>query len=94
MPNLEEDSRPELIFGLVGAAGARLDDLSKELTEELQTLGYKAVEIRLSGLLTKRFPAWVDQIGTGEFARITHLQNMGNACVGSRVYRAPTQAPE
>jgi len=80
LPNLEEDSRPELIFGLVGAAGARLDDLSKELTEELQTLGYKAVEIRLSGLLTKRFPAWVDQIGTGEFARITHLQNMGNAC--------------
>jgi cytidine deaminase len=76
--NSEQASRPELVFGLVGAAGARLHDLSKELKAELQEFGYTAVDIRLSDLLLS-FTGWVDQKGTSEFDRIRHRQDMGNA---------------
>jgi hypothetical protein len=33
------NDRPELIFALVGAAGTRLEDLSKKLKEALETFG-------------------------------------------------------
>lgn len=69
--------RPELMFGLVGAAGARLDDLSNALKDVLTTFGYQVVDIRLSDLL-RNFSGWVDQTGESEFDRIRHLQNMGN----------------
>jgi cytidine deaminase len=76
--NTETSDRPELIVGLVGAAGTRLDDLSRVLKDELTVFGYQAVDIRLSGLLDK-FTGWTEQEGIGEYSRITHLQNMGNA---------------
>ena len=75
---VEMGGRPELIFGLVGPAGTRLADLSKELTAELATFGYEVVEIRLSQLL-RHFKGFTAQAGTSEFDRIRHLQEMGNA---------------
>lgn len=71
------DRRPELIFALVGAAGVRLDDLSTTLKDELATLGYQVVDIRLSDLL-RNAAGWVDQKGTSEYDRIRHLQDMGD----------------
>jgi len=69
--------RPELIFALVGAAGTRLDDLSRALKDALSTFGYEAVDIRLSDLLVN-FTGWSDQKGLSEFDRIRHLQDMGD----------------
>lgn len=76
--NVETNCRPELVFALVGAAGARLDDLSAKLKEELAAFGYQIEVIRLSELLVN-FAGWTNQIGTGEFDRIIHRQNIGNA---------------
>jgi cytidine deaminase len=73
----EATYRPELIFALVGAAGARLSDLSKGLKDELKTFGYETEDIRLSDLL-RNFLGWADPPGPSEHDRITHLQNMGN----------------
>lgn len=73
----EENQRPELVFALVGAAGTRLDDLSRELEEALLTFGYKTVHIKLSRLL-EHFADYVKQMRTGEYERIIHSQKMGN----------------
>ena len=77
-PNAAKTDRPELIIALVGASGARLDDLSGALKRQLTTFGYQTVDIRLSDLL-HNFADWVDQEGTSEFERIRHLQKMGDA---------------
>lgn len=69
--------RPELVFALVGAAGTRLDDLSRVLKERLETFGYTAEDIRLSDLFVN-FEGWTDQTGTGESNRIRHRQDVGN----------------
>lgn len=72
------DTRPELVFALVGAAGVRLNKLSGELKHELLSFGYKSVEIKLSNLLDN-FTDGTPLSGSSEFDRIIHLQNMGNA---------------
>jgi len=75
------DPKPELFFGLVGPAGVNLADLSGELKSELLTLGYQSVEIRMSDLLPN-FTGWAPIPADNEFtefARIRHLQEMGNA---------------
>ncbi len=72
------DQRPELVFALVGGAGTRLDKLSSELRKELKTFGYETVDIKVSSLLPN-FAGCVNQAQPGEYERITHLQNMGNA---------------
>lgn len=69
--------RPELLFALVGAAGTRLEGLAAEIEAELATFGYEAADIRLSELLVN-FSDWSEQGQPGEFARIRHLQDMGN----------------
>jgi deoxycytidylate deaminase len=76
--NSATHDRPELFFGLVGAAGTRLGDLSSELKDELSALGYQTLEIRLSDLLANYVEGTL-QAGTTEFDRIRHLQNLGNA---------------
>lgn len=79
MPENDETiDRPELIFGLVGAAGARLEDLSREIKDELATFGYDVVEVRLSGLL-RNAVGWFEQKGTSEADRIRHYQDRGDA---------------
>jgi cytidine deaminase len=70
--------RPELVFGLVGAAGTRLEDLSAEIKKELTTFGYEVTDIRLSDLFVN-FSGWNEQQEPSEAARIRHLQAMGNA---------------
>jgi cytidine deaminase len=78
-PPLSTDQRTELVFALVGGAGVRLDDLSRELKEELALFGYLAVDIRLSDLLV-HFTGWTTEpSGLSEFDRIRHRQEMGNA---------------
>lgn len=73
-----KDQRPELVFALVGGAGTRLKELSATLKSELTMFGYQAMEIRLSDLLV-HFTRYTELTGTSEFARIKHLQDMGNA---------------
>jgi cytidine deaminase len=77
VPNTGEDSRPELVVALVGAAGTRLGDLSNALKKELEKFGYDTVDVRLSDLLVN-FAEWVDQKEKGEVGRLPHLQDMGN----------------
>jgi deoxycytidylate deaminase len=72
------NERPELVFALVGAAGTRLEDLSKKLKEALETFGYQSVDIRLSDLL-HRFAGWTPPTNPGKPERTRHLQNMGDA---------------
>ena len=70
--------RPELVFGLVGGAGVRLDALERELKDHLATFEYKSIDIRLSALLPNSSD-WREQKGSGEYDRIRHYQEMGNA---------------
>lgn len=72
------NNRPELVFALVGAVGTRLDVLSGALRAALAAFGYPAVEIRLSDLLTN-YSGFTKPTGPGEYGRIKHLQQMGNA---------------
>lgn len=74
----QSTDRPELIFALVGAAGARLDDLSREIKNKLDSFGYATEDIRLSQLL-ENFDTPSSTNGNGEFDRIKHLQGKGNA---------------
>ena len=70
--------RPELVFGLVGAAGTRLEDLSIRLKGQLKSFEYETVDIRLSELLMN-FNDWKAPEQPGEVYRIKHLQAMGSA---------------
>jgi deoxycytidylate deaminase len=72
------DGRPELIFGLLGPAGIRLEDLAVALKDSLASFGYASEEIRMSALL-KNCANWTEQLGATEFDRITHLQAIGYA---------------
>lgn len=73
-----ETDRPELFFALVGAAGTRLGDLSRKLTEELESFGYDVVDVRLSQLLPN-MAGWVEPGGADRPELTRHLQKMGNA---------------
>ena len=74
----KEPARPELIFALVGAAGTRLTKLAAQIEKSLDQFGYQTTNIRLSDVLP-RFSGWTEQGSSGEFERISHLQEMGNA---------------
>lgn len=73
---IENTSRPELIFALVGQAGVRIENYSRVLHEHLQTFGYKAVDIRLSELL-RNYTGWSYESDASEATRIMHRQEMG-----------------
>lgn len=73
---IENISRPELIFALVGQAGVRIENYSRVLHEHLQTFGYKTVDIRLSDLL-QNYTGWSNEPDTSEATRIMHRQEMG-----------------
>jgi deoxycytidylate deaminase len=70
--------RPELVFGMVGPAGTRLDDLAIELKGALAAFGYVTEDVRLSALLPN-FTGFKAQTDPSEFGRIRHLQDMGDA---------------
>lgn len=72
-----ENCRPELFFALVGAAGTRLEDLSRKLSGELESFGYDVVNIRLSQLLSS-MTGWIEPAGADRPERTRHLQRMGN----------------
>jgi deoxycytidylate deaminase len=72
------DNRPELVFALAGAAGTRLEDLSKKLKEALESFGYQTVDIRLSELLPQ-YSEWTPSLDAEKPARTRHLQRMGDA---------------
>ncbi len=56
-----------------------MEDLSCAIKDHLATFAYTCGEpIRLSDLLMKA-DTWQEQQGTGEFHRIKHLQDMGDA---------------
>jgi cytidine deaminase len=71
-------ARPELIFGLVGAAGTKLTALSENLRSELNTFGYNIVDIRVSDLLGN-FQPEEPVPDHDEYARVRFLQDRGNA---------------
>src|SRR3982074_3021486 len=50
-PGLIAGSGPELVFGLVGAIGTDLAQVSQALRQQLIRVGYAAHEIRVSALL-------------------------------------------
>ncbi len=69
--------RGELIIGLVGPLGTRLDDLGRRVVDVLGTFGFESTAIRVSNLL-QRFPQWTETDGRGEASRIAHLQAVAN----------------
>src|SRR5438045_2324689 len=71
-------SRPELIFGLVGAAGTRLQALSTNFHDALAAFSYKTLDIRVSALLENFRPEATVPEGD-ESERIRFLQERGNA---------------
>ena len=71
-------SRPELIFGLVGAAGTQLSSLSDHLNDGLRSFGYTVVDVRLSDLLANFKPTEIAP-NHDEYARVRFLQERGNA---------------
>jgi deoxycytidylate deaminase len=73
------DDRPELIFALVGFAGAPLDDLSTALKTSLKTFNYQPVDIRISDLLVNVRGITVQDQQPGECGRIRYLQQKGDA---------------
>ena len=73
---IENNSRPELIFALVGQAGVRIENYSQILRDHLKTFGYKTIDIKLSELL-RIYTGWTDVHDTSEATRIMHRQEMG-----------------
>lgn len=71
-----ESEKPELIIGLVGPAGVRLNDVSKVLNEYLKSFNYTAETIRISELLGNCHDYDKNQIGTGGVERIIYCQGM------------------
>ncbi len=69
--------RGELVIGLVGPLGTRLEDLGKCVVDALGTFGFESSTIRVSDLL-RRFPQWAQTDERGEGARIAHLQAVAN----------------
>ena len=51
---------PELVFGLVGAIEAELELVQRALLECLATVGYTAVDVRLSDLMRELNPSWCE----------------------------------
>jgi cytidine deaminase len=70
-------ARPELIFGLVGAAGTRLSALSSELHGGLRSFGYTIIDIRVSGLLANFQPEEAVP-ENDEYQRVRFLQDRGD----------------
>lgn len=69
--------RGELVIGLAGPLGTRLEDLSTELSRTLGLFQFGTTTVRLSALL-RRFPQWRNQQKKGEGERIAHLQRVAN----------------
>lgn len=69
--------RPELIIGFVTPAGVNVRRLCDETAKVLREFKYNPVEIRLSKLL-ERFTGWSPPSSSGEYERISHLQNIGH----------------
>ena len=79
MPQDQEIThRPELVFALVGAAGTRLDDLSRALKDRLTHFNYICDDIHLSSLLD-RFPWENQQKPVAACERLKYLQDKGDA---------------
>src|SRR4029077_3011352 len=73
-----DNRRPELIFALVGPAGARLAALSEALKSGLSRFWYTSEDIHLS-LFLENYTGWAPHTDTSEYGRIRHLQKMGDA---------------
>jgi deoxycytidylate deaminase len=71
---------PELVFGLVGAAGTDLSKVVDDLADELSSVGYKAETFVLSKLMATlpRFEWLKDLIGQKEDNRIRKSMETGN----------------
>lgn len=69
--------RGELVIGLTGALGTRLDDLHRRIVGVLDQFGFATSAIKVSDLLAG-FPEWTADDAAGEGARIEHLQKIAN----------------
>jgi hypothetical protein len=71
---------PELVFGLVGAAGTDLSKVVDDLAAELSSVGYKAETFVLSELMATlpRFEWLKYVIGQNEDDRIRKSMETGN----------------
>ncbi len=65
----------ELVFGFVGPTGIELDKVCGELKQQLKTLQYEAIEIRLSDLISIYLKA--DASFPNAYERIKTLMNRG-----------------
>ncbi|HEX8643707.1 MAG TPA: deaminase [Allosphingosinicella sp.] len=74
---LKEPFRGELVIGLAGALGTRLDDLARQIESVLSRFAFGTSRVRVSDLVT-RFPGWAGTKEKDEAARIAHLQKVAN----------------
>src|SRR5437764_1362999 len=59
------DLRGELVIGLAGALGTRLDDLAGHVVHVLRGFDFECSRLRISDLL-RRFPDWTECLERGE----------------------------
>jgi deoxycytidylate deaminase len=78
---VEDPTRPELVIGLIGALGAQIDDVERDLRERLEKLGYRIPPtIKLSELLHELTGPAFDRLRTesGNRAHVSHYMDAGN----------------
>lgn len=77
-PSPDEQIRPELVFGLVGALGSDLDLIERCLRDALEKVSYTTQAIRISTLLDA-LPHGVELHATPEEERLHSYMTAGNA---------------
>ena len=73
-------SGPELVFGLIGAVGTDLSQVSQALSQHLERVGYESHEIRVSSLLHSldRYQNLANPGSSSEYQRIKEHMNAGS----------------
>jgi deoxycytidylate deaminase len=71
-------SRPELVFGLVGALGTELVQVQRELQSALRSAGYTSSTIRLSELITDVYEHWSQRTAESDDTKMGALMRQGD----------------
>jgi cytidine deaminase len=78
---VDDPTRPELVIGLIGALGAQIDDVERDLRERLAQLGYRIpATIKLSDLLHELTGPTFDRLSAepGKRAHVSLYMDAGN----------------
>lgn len=69
--------RPEIVFGLVGAIGTRLDEVETKLERALTSVGYRTSRLRVSSAITEATARRADEI-SASLTKLDRLMDQGD----------------